>query len=183
MSTIWQLPCLPYELALEHAWSAGTISPPIRVFIDMVLAVCKQYTVAIPCRASGTCTPTSPTRCVTSSQRACNARWERALNQRAALGPYSRATVLDALLTERAEKIVSQTSPKVSVDERELALSAGKPGSDLQELCGPWRTLLQHKGPGQRTGVAAGEAAGLVGFARGKNSGRPGEPSSSTPAR
>jgi hypothetical protein len=74
--------------------------------------------------------PSQVCRIIAASQALQN-RWETALDQRAALSPHSPVPLLDALLTERAHKIVSQTSPNAPDNEQEPGLSAEKPGSDL----------------------------------------------------
>ena len=47
---IWLLPTIPYGLSREHSWSAGTVSLSIRVFSDLVLAVCEELAAAVPAR-------------------------------------------------------------------------------------------------------------------------------------
>jgi hypothetical protein len=67
-------------------------------------------------------------------KQALQHRWEKALDQRAALSPHSPVPLLDALLTERAQKLGSRTSPETAASEQEQGSSAKKTDRAQKEL-------------------------------------------------
>lgn len=47
---LWAMPSIPYGLSLEHAWSAGTISLRVQLFVQLLDIIVAEYVRTAPAR-------------------------------------------------------------------------------------------------------------------------------------